>query len=107
LADYSSLSEQLKAGKLRPIAATSPIRIEPLPDVRTVAELGYKELEVDLWVGVFAPANKTPQELVSRLASRFAAAVQAPDVKMKLAIQGPYSAVACGEDFGAILRKAE
>jgi tripartite-type tricarboxylate transporter receptor subunit TctC len=106
LADYSSLSEQLKAGKLRPIAATSPIRIEPLPDVRTVAELGYKELEVDLWVGVFAPA-KTPQELVSRLASRFAAAVQAPDVKMKLAIQGPYSAVACGEDFGAILRKAE
>jgi tripartite-type tricarboxylate transporter receptor subunit TctC len=47
LADYSSLSEQLKAGKLRPIAATSPIRIEPLPDVRTVAELGYKELEVD------------------------------------------------------------
>jgi tripartite-type tricarboxylate transporter receptor subunit TctC len=106
LADYSSLSEQLKAGKLRPIAATSPIRIEPLPDVRTVAELGYKELEVDLWVGVFAPA-KTPQELVSRLASRFAAAVQAPDVKMKLAIQGLYSAVACGEDFRAILRKAE
>jgi tripartite-type tricarboxylate transporter receptor subunit TctC len=104
LADYSSSAEQIKAGKLRPVAAASSTRIEMLPDVPTAAEFGYKDLEVNLWVGLFAPA-KTPNETVSQLAGWFAAAVQAPETKTKLSVQYLYPAVSCGADFGAFLHE--
>jgi Tripartite tricarboxylate transporter family receptor len=43
---YSTASEQLSAGTLRALATASPTRIEPLPDVPTVAESGYKDYEM-------------------------------------------------------------
>jgi tripartite-type tricarboxylate transporter receptor subunit TctC len=57
---YSTVSEQLRAGKLRALAAGSPARIEPLPEVPTVAESGYPNYEVDDWLGVWAP-SRTPK----------------------------------------------
>ena len=50
------------------------------------AQSGYKEVEADTWTGLFAPA-KTPKETVSQLHSWFTAAMQAPEVKMKLIVQ--------------------
>src|SRR5437588_9298968 len=55
-ANYSEVVEQLKAGTLRALATASKTRIEPLPDVPTVAELGYKDYDVEVWFGVVAPA---------------------------------------------------
>jgi hypothetical protein len=51
LTTYSTASEQLNAGKLRSIAPPSRTRIEPLPEVPTVAECGYKGVELDYWLG--------------------------------------------------------
>jgi tripartite-type tricarboxylate transporter receptor subunit TctC len=102
--DYPTLAEQLKAGQLRALATGSRTRVEPLPDVPTVAESGYKDYEVDQWQGLFAPA-KTPKEPVSQLAGWFTAAMQVPEVKAKLAIQGLYPVGICGVDFGAYIRK--
>jgi tripartite-type tricarboxylate transporter receptor subunit TctC len=104
LSDFPGAAEQLKAGKLRALAAATQTRIEALPDVPTVAESGYKDSEADLWYGLAAPA-KTPKETVSQLAGWFTAALQVSDVKMKLAVQGLYPVGTCGADFGAFLRK--
>jgi tripartite-type tricarboxylate transporter receptor subunit TctC len=104
LATYSTSAEQLKAGRLRALAAATRIRIEPLPDVPTVAESGYKDYEVDFWLGLFAPAG-TPKAVVSQLAGWFAGALQAPEVKARLVVQGLYPVGTCGVDFAALLRK--
>jgi tripartite-type tricarboxylate transporter receptor subunit TctC len=101
---YSNVAEQLKVGKLRALATASRKRIEPLPNVPTVDESGYKDYEVDIWYGLVAPA-KTPKESISQLAGWFTAAVQVPEVNAKLIVQGLYPAAMCGADFAALLRK--
>jgi len=87
LVNYVAAAEQIKAGKLRALATPSRTRIEPLPDAPTVAESGYKNYEMNVWNGLFAPAN-TPKELVSQLAGWFTAAMQMPDVRAKLVAEG-------------------
>ena len=103
-AEYAPLAEHIKAGRLRALATSSPTRIPPLPDLPTVAESGYKDYEVDLWLSLFAPAN-TPRETVSQLAGWFTAAMQAPEVKTKLVAQGFTPVGMCGADFSALLRR--
>jgi tripartite-type tricarboxylate transporter receptor subunit TctC len=104
VANYMDLVEHLKAGKLRALATFTPTRVEPLPELPTIAESGYKESEYWNWFGVVAPA-KTPKETVSQLSGWFSAALQAPDLRAKLVVQGLYPAGACGADFAAFLRK--
>jgi tripartite-type tricarboxylate transporter receptor subunit TctC len=104
VANYLDLVEHLKAGKLRALATFTPTRIEPLPELPTIAESGYKESEYWNWFGVVAPA-KTPNEAVSQLSHWFSAALQAPEVRAKLVVQGLYPAGTCGADFAAYLRK--
>jgi tripartite-type tricarboxylate transporter receptor subunit TctC len=103
LAAYSTVAEQLSSAKLRVIAVATKARIKPLPDVPTIAESGYKDYQLDYWLGLVAPA-KTSKETTSQLAGWFTAAVQAPEVKAKLVAQGMYPAVTCGADFAAFLR---
>jgi tripartite-type tricarboxylate transporter receptor subunit TctC len=86
-AEYAPLSAHLKAGTLRALATSARTRIGPLPDLPTVSESGYRDYEVDLWWGVFAPA-KTPRQTVSELSRWFTDALQAPELKAKLAAQG-------------------
>jgi tripartite-type tricarboxylate transporter receptor subunit TctC len=103
LAAYSTVAGQLSSAKLRVLVVATKTRIEPLPDVPTIAESGYKDYQLDFWLGLVAPA-KTPKETTSRLAGWFTAAIQAPEVKAKLVAQGMYPAVTCGADFTAFLR---
>jgi tripartite-type tricarboxylate transporter receptor subunit TctC len=56
----------VKAGKVRPIAVTSLKRSAALPDVPTVAELGYKDFEANTWFALFAP-SKTPSAVLDML----------------------------------------
>jgi tripartite-type tricarboxylate transporter receptor subunit TctC len=104
LADYSASAQQIAAGKLRALVTLSRTRIDALPDVPTMAELGYKEIEYEPWSGLFAPA-KTPKETVFQLASWFTAAIQAPEVRARLVSQGFYPVGMCGANFSAIIRK--
>jgi tripartite-type tricarboxylate transporter receptor subunit TctC len=57
-----------KAGKVRPIAVTSARRSGAMPEVPTVAELGYPGFESNTWIGVFAPAG-TPEDILQRINS--------------------------------------
>ena len=55
-----------KSGKVRPIAVMSLKRSPALPEVPTVAELGYKDFEANTWFAIFAPA-KTPPAVLDQL----------------------------------------
>ena len=55
-----------KAGKVRPLAVTSSKRSSALPDVPTVAELGYPGFEANTWFAMLAPAG-TPREVLDRV----------------------------------------
>jgi len=104
LANYNEVMEQLRAGKLRPLAVASRERIKPLPDVPTFIEAGYKDYETSAFFGLVAPA-KTPKDTLDALATLLAAALQAPDVTSKLVVQGLEIVGTCGEDFRAHIRR--
>jgi tripartite-type tricarboxylate transporter receptor subunit TctC len=72
--------------------------------VPALAEFGFKGIDADLWLAVFAPA-KTSKGSISELASWFTAALHAPEVKAKLVLQGQFPVGMCGTDFRSYLRK--
>jgi tripartite-type tricarboxylate transporter receptor subunit TctC len=104
LTGYPVVADLVKSGKLRALATTTGTRIEALPDVPTVAETGYRDYELDFWIGVVAPA-KTPKEAISQLVHWFQMALQAPETKSKLLAQALYPVGRCGADFAAHIRK--
>ena len=102
--NWSEIGEHIAAGKARALATMAAARIEPLPDLPTVAELGYKDFETDVWFGIVAPAQ-TPKQTVTQLIDWFGAAVAAPQVKAKLVVQALYPKPLCGADFDAHIRR--
>lgn len=104
LVNYSEVIDQISDGKLRALATTSAKRISALPDVPAVAELGYGDFEADVWFGTVVPA-KTSGAVVSELVQWFTAAMEAPDVKQKLAALGVYPVGRCGAAFANELRR--
>jgi tripartite-type tricarboxylate transporter receptor subunit TctC len=87
VANYSEVVEHLKAGKLRALAATGKTRIEPLPDLPTIAESGYKDFEAVSWYGVLVPAG-TPESIVARLNSEINKVLQTGEVRTSAAKEG-------------------
>ena len=79
----SSAIGQIKGGKLRALAVTSPKRSPELPDVPTLAEAGFPGLEMTTWYGVFAPAG-TPKDVVAKLYTELMAALKSPDVQKRI-----------------------
>jgi tripartite-type tricarboxylate transporter receptor subunit TctC len=67
----SELLPQLKAGRIRVLAVTSPERSKFLPEVPTLAESGFPSIAFSSWLGFFAPARTSP-EMVKRLANGIA-----------------------------------
>ncbi|HEY0223754.1 MAG TPA: tripartite tricarboxylate transporter substrate binding protein [Pseudolabrys sp.] len=102
IANYSDLKSQLSAGGLRPLAVPAAKRSEALPDVPTLEELGYKNIEGAVWFGFVAPAG-TPKDILAQFVSYFTAAIKLPDVKAKLAAQGLFVSVSCGDAFGKFI----
>jgi tripartite-type tricarboxylate transporter receptor subunit TctC len=80
----SSAIGQIKGGKLRALAVTSPRRSPELADVPTLAEAGFPGLDMTTWYGVFAPAG-TPKEIVAKLHDEITKALKLPDVQKRIA----------------------
>ena len=79
--------QQVKAGRVRPIAVTSAQRSPALPEVPTVNEQGFSDFDDLTWIGFFVPAG-TPPAVVARLNTEIGRAFEAPDTRERLAQQG-------------------
>jgi tripartite-type tricarboxylate transporter receptor subunit TctC len=98
----ASTVAQIKDGKLRALAVATRTRLTALPDVPTMAEAGFPDIECDVWVGVFLPAG-TPSDIVGLLNRTIVDIVALPDVKERLATFGfEPSAIAFAESSGRI-----
>jgi tripartite-type tricarboxylate transporter receptor subunit TctC len=71
-------------GKLRALAVTSKKRTRVLPEVPTMSEAGYPDIEFDNWLGVLVPA-RTPKEIITSLNSAIAKVLTRSDMQERLA----------------------
>jgi tripartite-type tricarboxylate transporter receptor subunit TctC len=78
-ADSAPVSGPLKAGRLRPLAITTPKRPPAFPDTPTMGESGVADMVISLWTGIVAPAG-TPPEIVTVLQDAIADTLQMPSV---------------------------
>ena len=95
---------QVKGGRLVVLAAAGNRRSSLAPDVPTLAELGLRDIDADLWYGMLAPAA-TPREIVARVHDDMTKALALPEVKAALAAQGMEVAPSSPEEMAALMRR--
>jgi len=93
----------LRAGTLRALAVASSKRHPMLPDVPTTEEAGFKDLDLDAWFGLYAPAN-TPRTVVDWLAPRIEKALNTADFKKRAEDSGTYATYMGPEEFDRFTR---
>ena len=100
----TSTKPQIKAGKLRALAATGAQRSPEFPELPTIGEF-YPGYEVTIWLALFAPAG-TPEAVLVRLRAAVEKALAAPDVAQRLNAAGGLEPFATTPDeFAALIRR--
>ena len=94
---------QVKGGKLRPLAVTSAKRSSSLPDVPTVAELGFKGFDVSTWYGLLVPAG-TPAHVVTTLNTEVNKLLANPEVRAAIKAQGAEPEAMTPANFASMLK---
>lgn len=102
IAPPTAVLGNIKAGKLRALAATGPERWAGLPDVPTVAEQGVAGYDVRSWAGIMAPRG-TPKPIVDRLNVEMQKALEVPAVKTRLADMGGEARGSTPEEMRAMV----
>jgi tripartite-type tricarboxylate transporter receptor subunit TctC len=100
LADASVVTSFLQSKRLNGLAVASPKRLAELPGVPTMAEVGLKEFDLVVWVGLAAPAG-TPAPIVERWNKEVNAVLQRPAVIDKLARMGMVASPSSLKDHAA------
>jgi tripartite-type tricarboxylate transporter receptor subunit TctC len=83
----AAVTAHLEAGKLVPLAVSGAQRSKLLPDVPTLAELGYKDVTVTAWMGLLGPKN-LPQPIVQKLNGLMNEILKMPDVVARMSTLG-------------------
>jgi tripartite-type tricarboxylate transporter receptor subunit TctC len=86
-AQVPAVLQHVKAGAIRALAVTTDKRLPYLPDVPTIAELGYPGYEISSWQGMFAPAG-TPKEILDKIAGETIRMLKSREVGERLAREG-------------------
>jgi tripartite-type tricarboxylate transporter receptor subunit TctC len=81
--DTAAGMPMIKAGRLKVLATFAKSRIASLPDVPTLIELGFTDIDAEAWQGLVVPAG-TPAHIVDRLSSEMQKAVNTPSVRTRL-----------------------
>ena len=100
--DLPILLPQIEAGAIKPLAVGSRLRVKWLPDLPTMSEIGYPQIEADNWYAMVAPA-RTPRAIVMKLNAAAVAAMRAPEVQAKLSSQGAILIGSTPEEFTAYM----
>lgn len=93
---------QVKSGKLVALGSTGATRTAALPDLPTIKEQGYGNLEFSSWFGVVTPA-KVPADILAKLSADIQKAVKAPEGKTKLEEAGFRVTGTTQEEFARII----
>ena len=93
----------IQSGRLRALAVTGPSRMAQLPDVPTVTEIGFKDIDVSAWYGVVAPAG-TPPDIVAKLHGAFEKAIARPEVRERFLATGTEPYITSPKAFADLIR---
>ena len=94
---------QIRSGKLKPIAVTSPQRLQGLENVPTIAESGYPTFAVEGWNGLVAPAG-TPNSIIQRLSTETRKVLESNDVRSKFQNLNLRPEFSTSEQFGTFMK---
>jgi tripartite-type tricarboxylate transporter receptor subunit TctC len=95
---------QVKAGKLKALAATSQERSVIFPDVPTFLEQGFPDTVANQWAGTLAPAGTAPA-IIAKLSGAFHAALTDADVRRRLAQAGVTASPSMPEAFALYINQ--
>jgi tripartite-type tricarboxylate transporter receptor subunit TctC len=98
-----ALLQHAKTDKLRALAVGSATRSSALPEIPTVAELGYPGFEAALWLGVLAPAG-TPKPIIDKLNKELVAIAATPDFKAAMDRNGADATSNTPEQFASLIQ---
>ena len=115
ISNFTSMEPQVRAGRIRALAITGPKRSPLLPDVPTIREAGFPDVEMETWGGIVGPAN-LPEAIVKKLNAEINAVLADPKVvkqheALGAAVQGGSPAQfaeqirADNAKWGAVIRK--
>jgi tripartite-type tricarboxylate transporter receptor subunit TctC len=105
-AGLPALLPHIKSGKLRAIAVGTTQRLAQLPDIPTVAEMGYKDFETSQWYGILAPAG-TPREVVKQLQEESLKALRSNSVTERFASDSAVGGGGPPEEFAAFIAQQQ
>jgi tripartite-type tricarboxylate transporter receptor subunit TctC len=100
----TTMSEQVRSGKVKAIATTGRQRSEVMPDVPTVSEAGVPGYEATIWLGLMAPKG-TPKAIVDQLNEAVTKIAKQPDVRQIWVKQGAVPMVMSPEAFDKYMRE--
>ena len=95
--------QQVKEGKLRALAVTTPKRTSALPEVPTLAEAGLPDQEADTMQGILVPAG-TPKAIIELLHREIVKVMALPDVQERMAVLGFEPVASTPEEFAARIK---
>jgi tripartite-type tricarboxylate transporter receptor subunit TctC len=100
---YDGVSEFARNKQVKVLAVFAKTRLGVLPEVPTMAEAGYSDIEFDNWFGLVAPAQ-TPQTIIQVLNEVFVRAARSPDFVERLRTEGISALTSTPEEFSARIK---
>lgn len=102
MADTGPAAALLAGGKLRALAVTSHSRLTSMPNVPTMAEIGFPDLEIQYWGGLLAPAG-TPAAIVKKLEGEIQRIVRLPEMHERMTAISVTPAGSTSEEFAKVI----
>ena len=98
----TTAATQIRAGRARGLAVSAPRRLPEFPDIPTYAEMGYPDLVATVWFSLSGPAN-LPGDIVNRLNAEVNRALELPDVRERLKLEGIEPSPMGAREFNAFV----